>query len=214
MIRKSTAVLLIVALVLLIVWSGWDQLSKLDFARIPTRASWQRPAKVIGALGITKGKRVADVGAGDGYFTFLLADAVGPAGRVYAVEVDSYVAESLEQRAEGRGAANVDVVLGELDDPRLPDGGVDVVFLCNTYHHIERRTDYFARLRADLRPGGQVAVIDMRSDLTGIARLFADPEHWTRREDLLGEMALAGYRHLRSFDFLPMQSFEVFAPAE
>ena len=212
--HKGIAGLLVIAVVSIAVWSSWNELSKLDVTKIPTRASWQRPAKVIEALGIRKGQRVADVGAGEGYFTFLLADAVGSSGRVYAVEIDPYLADALERRAEGRDAANVDVVLGELDDPRLPDGGVDLVFLCNTYHHVERRTDYFDRLRADLRPGGRVAVIDMRSDLTGVARLFADADHWMRREDLLGEMEIAGYRHLRSFDVLPVQNFEIFTPAD
>ena len=212
--KRFATGLLVTAMVIAVVWSSWNELSKLDYARIPTRASWQLPARVIEALDIDKGDRLADIGAGEGYFTLRLADAVGVTGRVYAVEVDEHIADNLERWVQGHDADNVDVVLGEFDDPRLPDHGVDLVFLCNTYHHIERRTDYFARLRADLRPGGRVAVIDMRADLTGIARLFATSGHWMDRADLLGEMELAGYRHLRSFDFLPVQVFEVFAPAE
>ncbi len=213
---RTRGVMLLAAIVLAVVWSSWRELARLDYTKIPTRDSWQRPAKVVAALGLAKGARVADVGAGDGYFALHLAAAVrgGGGGRVYAVEVDEHLAGALERRLQLRDAANIDVVLGELDDPRLPDRGVDLVFLCNTYHHIESRSNYFARLRADLRPGGRVAIVEMRADLTGIARLFADADHWMPRADLLGEMELAGYRHVESFDFLPMQIFEVFAVAE
>ena len=196
------------------VWSSWSELSKLDYTTIPGRDTWQLPARVIEALEIRKGHRVADVGAGGGYFTFLLAEAVGPRGRVYAVDVDEVEVQKLESEVLRQGLGNVDVVLGELDDPRLPDRGIDLVFLCNTYHHIENRDAYFSRLRGDLRPGGRVAVIDMRADLGGIAGWLSHDGHWVERDVLRGEMKLAGYRLLARHDFLPVQLFEVFAPAE
>ncbi len=209
---RSIAILLAVVL-LATVWRSWGELSKLDYAKIPTRASWQRPDSVVAALGLAEGDRVADVGAGDGYFTFYLAEAVGAGGRVYAVEVEEHLVDALERQVQIRDAANVDAVLGELDDPRLPDRGVDLVFLCNTYHHIENRTAYFARLRADLSPKGRLAIIDMRADLTGIAGLFSHAGRSAPRADLYGEMELAGFRHVERHDFLPVQIFEIFTPA-
>ncbi len=211
---KGITLLVLVAFGLAALWSSWTELSRLDVTEIPTRASWQLPAKVVATLGLAEGDRVADIGAGDGYFTFPLAGAVGASGRVYAVEVEDHLVAELERQTQLRDAANVDAVLGELDDPRLPDGGVDLVFLCNTYHHIENRTAYFSRLRADLRPGGRLAIIDMRADLGGIAGLFSHSGHSTRRTDLYGEMELAGFRHVERHDFLPVQIFEIFAPAE
>lgn len=192
-------------------WQSRAELAKLDYPKVPTRATWQLPAKVVAALGIQPGARVADLGSGDGYFTFLLADAVGRKGRVYAVDVDEAKVNALGARAEDKGYGNVDVVLGELRDPRLPDAGIDLVFLCNTYHHIESRTDYFKRLKADLRPGGRVAVVDMRDDLQGFAAWFASRDHWIARTTLEGEMEIAGYRLVKRFDFLPVQSFVIFA---
>ncbi len=201
------------AFVAWVAWTSWSELSKLDYATIPGRATWQLPARVIEALEIRKGHFVADVGAGGGYFTFLLADAVGPTGRVYAVDVDDVEVRKLESAVLRQDVGNVDVVLGELDDPRLPDRAIDLVFLCNTYHHLESRDAYFSRLRGDLRPGGRVAVIDMRADLGGIAGWFSHEGHWMSRDVLHGEMKLAGYRLVESHDFLPVQLFEVYAPA-
>jgi ubiquinone/menaquinone biosynthesis C-methylase UbiE len=187
-------------------------LSKLDYTKLASRAGWQHPDRVVESLEIRPGSRVADIGAGDGYFIPYLADAVGPEGTVYAVEVDPEKVEALETRVREEGRRNVVVVSGEFADPLLPDAGVDLVFLVNTYHHIEDRPAYFSRLKADLREPGRVAIIDMRDDLTGILRLFATDGHWTRLESMREEMEQAGYRPAASFEFLPVQSFEVFEP--
>ena len=96
-------------------------LAKLDYGRLPTRASWQLPDRVVDALDLETGAQVADLGAGDGYFTFTLADAVGAGGRVYAVDVDADVVDGLQASVTSRGYDNVEAVLGEYDDPGLPD---------------------------------------------------------------------------------------------
>ena len=70
---------------------------------------------------------------------------------------------------------------------------------------------YFSSLKADLKPEGRVALIDVKDDLTGIFRLFATADHWTPRQLLISEMEEAGYRHEGSFDFLPVQNFELFS---
>ncbi len=176
------------------------------------RASWQHPDRVITSLGLKQGDHVADIGAGDGYFTFLLADAVGPEGKVYAVEVTDARVRKLARRVEKRDYENVEVIFGQLDDPLLPDKAINLAFVCNTYHHIDNRPTYFSRLRADLRQNGRVAIIEPRDDLTGIPRLFVCPDHWTPKNQLYEEMDDAGYERMSSFDFLPAQNFEVFAP--
>ncbi len=205
--------LLLLALFLVVAgWTSWNELSKLDLSQGPTRAAWQLPSEVLDALNIKPGSRVADLGAGDGYFTFLLAEAVGPSGRVYAVDVDRPTLERLEKEVQTSDYSNIDVIQGELDDPRLPDASIQVVFLCNTYHHLERQPEYFERLKTDLAPGGRVAVIDMRADVKGIAALFVDEGHWTPWDQLHGDMEIAGYRRLERHEFLPMQNFGIFVP--
>ena len=86
---------------------------------------------------------------------------------------------------------------------------VDLVFLCNAYHHIEERAGYFRRLRNDLAEGGRVAIVDMKR--TPLVRLLTPPGHWTSLETMRREMEAAGYRMDASFDFLPVQGFAVFS---
>jgi ubiquinone/menaquinone biosynthesis C-methylase UbiE len=174
-----------------------------------SRDGWQQPERVIEALGIEPGDRVADLGAGSGYFTLRLANAVGPDGRVYAVDVDEEMNEYLRTRVEQAGVAKVDVILGRFEDPLLPDGGIDLVLTVDTYHHIDGRPAYFRRLQRDLAPGGRVAVIDYDGRKGWFVSLMG---HTTSRDALLREMAEAGYAVAAEHDFIDRQSFVIFEP--
>jgi ubiquinone/menaquinone biosynthesis C-methylase UbiE len=200
------AVLLLVTALLLLA----PALTKMDYGSLFSRAAWQLPDRVLESLDIQAGDRVADIGAGDGYFTFRLARAVGPLGKVFAVEVDDGLVAELERDAREAGHNNVVVVRGEYHDPLLPDGEIDLVLLCNSYHHIEDRVAYFNRLHGDLAPDARVAVVDMKAGL--LFRLLGPPGHWTAVETMTEEMAGASYTLDRRFDFLPVQNFAVFRP--
>ena len=171
-----------------------------------SREEWQQPEKVIASLQIRSGDNIADLGAGSGYFTFLLAQAAGPTGKVYAVDIDPDMTSLVARKATERGAKNVEVILANPDDPSLPKGNLDLVFTANTYHHIENRVGYFAALRKALRPRGRVAVIDYdrRSWIIGVL------SHYTPPELIKREMEQASYRLAREFDFLDRQSFLLF----
>jgi ubiquinone/menaquinone biosynthesis C-methylase UbiE len=177
-----------------------------------TRDLWQQPEAVIARLEIAAGQTVADVGAGDGYFIPYLSSAVGPEGTVYAVDVDADKIEELELLVAHSGLTNVKVVHAPYDDPALPDGEIDLVFLCNTYHHIDERADYFRRTRGDLTATGRVAVLEPNEDATGIVSLFHDEGHTSSAPRVRDEMALAGFETTASYDFLASQIFEVFSP--
>ncbi len=170
------------------------------------RDAWQQPDRVLGELALEPGMRVADIGAGGGYFTFRLADAVGEDGIVYAVDVDEDMTSYLEERAAEEGYTNVKVILGEFADPLLPDRGVDLIFTSNTYHHIDGRVDYFRDLKRDLRPGGRLAILE----LTGESWFSRNFGHFTGRETLVAELTEAGYEEIASHDFIERQSFTVF----
>lgn len=177
----------------------------LSFSREP----WQKPDEVIATLDLQPGSRVADLGAGDGYFTFRLADAVAPGGHVYAIDVSPGLTERLAQRAAERDPPDVSVILAPYDDPGLEPASVDLIFICNTFHHIEDRPRYFANAAQALRRGGRVVVIDMLPS-AWLQRLTG---HTIRPEVIRGEMLQAGYVPVREYDFLPEQSFIVFRVA-
>jgi len=171
------------------------------------RDAWQQPGEVMRVLDIAPGAQVADIGAGGGYFTLRFARAVGPSGRVYAVDIDADMLRSLDERAQNEGLANVETVLAATDDPKLPPDGVDLIFLCNTYHHLDNRTDYFRRVRSSLRPGGRLAIVEFRGE-SWWTRFFP---HATRQDVMRSELESAGYRLEQQLDFLPRQHFLIFS---
>jgi cyclopropane fatty-acyl-phospholipid synthase-like methyltransferase len=168
------------------------------------RDEWQQPERVVEALALEPGARVADLGSGGGYFTFRLARAV-PAGRVYAVDVDADLNAYVAERAREEGLENVQVVLADYADPKLPEP-VDLVFTSNTYHHLEDRTRYFANAKQYLRPQGRVAILELSE-----APSWFLPSHTTSAETIRSEMEAAGYRFVEAHDFLERQHFLVFA---
>src|SRR5262249_40016573 len=132
----------------------------------------------------------ADLGAGGGYFTFRLADAVGPAGTIYAVDVDEGLVEYLRGRAFREGQSNVVAIRAVSDDPRLPADGREPVVTCPPSPLPADRTASSARLRQHLRPGGRVAVIDHTPEHGWLTRLFG---HGTAPDVVRREMEAAGY---------------------
>ncbi len=187
-------------------------LAKVDVGKVMTsgRDGWQHPGRVMEALALRPGDRVAEIGAGTGYWLARLSEAVGPEGRVYAVEVDPGLVAALEDRVERKGYGNVEVVYGAYDDPRLPDGEIDVAMTCLTYHHIEDRVAYFDRLRVDLSPGARVVHLDDRPDAPAPISWFQTSGHWTEPALIVSEMREAGFTRTAAYDFLPAQSFQVF----
>ena len=188
--------------------------SKIDVGQLLTsgRDGWQHPEQVIDSLAIQPGDTVAEIGAGSGYWLGHLSEAVGPMGRVYAVEVEQELVDDLVELVEARAYENVEVVLGAYHDPNLPDREIDLAMTCLTYHHIEDRVLYFDALTRDLSSRGRVAHLDDRPDSPAPISWFQGDGHWTDPELVLEEMNTAGYSRRANFDFLPAQSFQIFSP--
>jgi arsenite methyltransferase len=197
------------ALACSLILTGCAQLKQCAYEGI-NRDDWQQPQKVVGALGIQPGAIVADIGSGGGYFTFRLATAAGPTGRVYAVDVDPDMIDLIAKTAKEKAVANIEPILAKPNDPLLPNTGVDLIFTSNTYHHIDNRVAYFANLRQHLRPGGKVAIVDFdrRAWLEGLLR------HYTPSEFIKREMDQAGFALQQELDFLDRQSFLIFVPKQ
>jgi ubiquinone/menaquinone biosynthesis C-methylase UbiE len=172
----------------------------------PERDAWQKPREVISELGLTPTMQVADLGAGTGYFSARLAEAV-PEGRVWAIDTEPDMFVHLAMRARDAGLHHVVPVLASPADPRLPEA-VDRVLIVNTYHHIEDRPAYFAQLRGSLRSGGEVAIVDFHER----SPFGPPPEFRFTEAQIVREMGEAGYALKRSPTLLEHQHFLIFAP--
>jgi SAM-dependent methyltransferase len=162
--------------------------------------------RVMDILGITPGKTVADVGAGSGWFTVRAARRVGEGGVVYAVDINPESIRYVEARAQKEKLHNVKTVLSKPDDPLLPAGAVDAVLLLKTYHEVAEPVALLQNLRASLRSGAKVGIIDRNGN---------GEDHGVGRDVVLREATQAGYRLLEQYDFVKgdkMDYFLVFIP--
>ena len=116
--------------------------------------------RIVEALAVSSGMTLADIGAGTGLFLPVLDRKVGPAGRVYAVDISPKFLEHLRERAEREDLARVDVVKALEDSVALPAASVDLAFVCDTYHHFEYPRSTLDSLYAAIRPGGFLVVVD------------------------------------------------------
>jgi len=171
------------------------------------RDTWQRPDEVIAALVPRDDLAIADIGAGTGYFAVRFARAV-PKGRVFGVDIEASMAAHLTERAAKEGLTNLEAHVAPPDDASLGALGrpLDLVFVCNTYHHIANRSDYFRSVRSHLAAGGRLAIVDYRLD----AHRGPPPEHRLSEAVVEAELAEAGFKRVATHDFLPDQYVLVF----
>ena len=172
----------------------------------PARDAWQKPEAVLARLELEDGMRVADIGAGTGYFAVRLARAL-PAGRVYGIDVEPDMVRYLNERAAKEGLPNLEGRLSKPDDPELPEA-VDLVLVVDTYHHIEDRVAYFARLAGQLAPAARVAIVDFKP---GDLPVGPPDEMKIPAERIREEMTAAGYRlDVDDRALLPYQDLLIF----
>jgi ubiquinone/menaquinone biosynthesis C-methylase UbiE len=173
----------------------------------PERDAYQKPDEVMTALAFRPGERVADIGAGSGYFARRVSKAVGPAGVVWAIDIAPEVLEVLEARARREGLANLRIQRVEADDPRLPEGGVDTILMVDTLHYVKDRVAYAKKLRKGLAPGGRVVVIDFVPKTLEERPWGPPPSQKMSREEVDAAMAEAGFEPARVHDLLTEQFF-------
>jgi SAM-dependent methyltransferase len=151
----------------------------------PDRAQKLHIDQVMDLLGISVGKNVGDIGAGSGWFTMLAAKRVGPGAKVYAVDINPEAISFINKRAQKEGLSNVSTVAGSADNPNLPSEAVDAVLLLKTYHEVAKPVDLMRNLRAALRPGARVGIIDRNGN---------GENHGVSSKVVVSEMESAGYR--------------------
>jgi predicted methyltransferase/rhodanese-related sulfurtransferase len=128
------------------------------------RDEWQKVDDIFAAMLVKPGAVVADVGAGDGYFTKRLSTAVGPEGRVLAVDVGASALRRLRQRISDDQMTNVEVIEGTTDDPKLPAASVDAILIVNAYHEMTQYQAMLAKMKAALKPGGRLVIVEPISE--------------------------------------------------
>ena len=210
-----TSFLLLTALLFQVEHQHHPPRSADEYAKVlenPQRDAWQKPEDVLRALNLRRDEVIADIGAGSGYFTRRFASS---AGRVFAVDIDPKLVEMVRKNAP----ANVDAILAAPDDPRLPAGGVDTIFICDVLHHIGvdhgesaakgigARAAYYQKLARALKPGGRIVIVDFYKKELPVGQPVSMK---LSEEEVIAELKAAGFRVARWHDFLPHQYFVEF----
>ena len=162
-----------------------SELGATEFSSEQTRDDRNEANTVMELANIRPGMTVADIGAGEGYYTVRLAERVGEDGRVLAQDIDQDALRRLGSRVEDERLDNVSIKLGDIDDPQLPENSFDRIFMVHMYHEVTEPYAFLWRLRPALRPGGQVIVVDVDRP--------AD-QHGLRPQLLFCEFQAVGFR--------------------
>ncbi len=161
----------------------------------PGRELFDRRFQVVHALGLKPGMRVADIGAGTGLYSRLMARAVRPTGRVMAVDIAPNFVDNLLRVAREQGIHNLEGVVGDQRSTGLKPASLDLAFLCDTYHHFEYPRSMLASIRESLRPGGDLVVIDFER-IPGVSSGWVMGHVRGGREMVIEEIEAAGFELL------------------
>lgn len=168
------------------------------------RDTWQKPDDVMKNLQLRTGDVVVDIGAGTGYFTRRFAAVVGPQGKALGLDIESTMVTHINSEAQKQKIANLSARQVPPNDPQLDAKSVDVVFICDTYHHMQERVAYARHLAQALKPGGRVVIVDFHKRELPLG----PPVEWKLTpEAVTEEFRQAGFQLARSVDFLPYQYF-------
>jgi ubiquinone/menaquinone biosynthesis C-methylase UbiE len=178
-----------------------------DWLDRPERESEEHPDQAVDALKIWPGAAVADIGAGVGYFTWRLAERVGPQGVVYAEDIQQSMLEQLRQNMDQHHVANVHPVLGLIDDPKLPQNSVDLILMVDVYHEFSEPEKMLDRMREALKPNGRLVLLEYRAE---DPKVPIRPDHKMTLKDVRAEVEPKGYRFDQSIESLPQQHLIIF----
>jgi len=178
-----------------------------DWLVRPEREAEEAPDAALDAIAIERGATVADIGAGAGYFTWRLAERVGPAGKVYANDIQPEMLVLLRKNIEARHLTNVETVLGAVDDPKLPAGRMDLVLLVDVYHEFTEPEKMLRKIRESLKPDGRLVLLEYRKEDPNVP---IRPEHKMSVAEVRAEVEPEGYRFEKTLETLPRQHILIF----
>lgn len=167
----------------------------------------QPPDKIMDAIGVRPGMIVGEIGAGTGRMTVWLADRVGETGVIYANDIDRNALDHLESRCKKDHIGNVVTILGEIDNPLLPDKTLDLAFMINVYHHLDMPVALVRNIIPSLKPTGILAIVDADPEKSNYG-----PGHSTPMEQMLAQLNESGYKLIRVETFLPDDNIYICRP--
>jgi ubiquinone/menaquinone biosynthesis C-methylase UbiE len=177
----------------------------------PEREREEAPTRAIAALDIRAGQTIADIGAGSGYYTVRLAEAVGPGGRVYATDIQPEMLALIKKRLAGttggRGSANVELVLGTPTESKLPDGAIDLALMVDVYHELAQPQAFLRSLKRAMKRDGRLVLIEFRKESDWVP---IREEHKMSVREARMELEAEGFTFDRVIDVLPWQHILVF----
>ncbi len=173
----------------------------------PEREKEESPTHLMELLKIKPGDKIADIGAGTGYFSFRLSDRVGKEGKVYAVEIQQEMLDIIGKRMKERDVKNIALVLGTEKDPKLPADALDVILMVDVYHEFSFPREMTEAMVRALKPGGRLVFVEYRLE---------DPQvpiklvHKMREKQVIKEMGPHPLRWVKTYETLPRQHVIVF----
>ena len=172
-----------------------------------TRDNWQQPRRVLDSLGVVSGMVVGEVGAGDGYFTWFLAERVGDSGRVYANDIDDDELDKIRRKIQRDSLTNIFTILGEATETNFPDSTMDMVIMVYVFHHLEEPVPFFRNLTRTLKPGAPVAIVERDPD-----KYDGWSGHFYPKDKVLQIIDDTGYRLSKIFTFLSRDNIYLIYP--
>jgi protein-L-isoaspartate O-methyltransferase len=174
----------------------------------PERIEEEQPDKMLDALGIRPGQSVADIGAGVGYHAIRIAGRVGPEGRVFATDIQEEMLSILRKNLRERSITNVIPILSGDESTGLPPRSIDLVLMVDVYHELSHPERFLEALKASLRPGARVALVEFRGEDPSVP---IREEHKMTAEQVIRELSGSGFRLVERLEFLPWQHILIFA---
>jgi SAM-dependent methyltransferase len=168
----------------------------------PERVAEENPDGALDAMNIRPGMKIADVGAGVGYMTLRMAKRVGPTGKIYGVDLQPGMLQKLSENAKAQGITNIEPILGDPADPKLPAGQIDMILMVDVYHEVSQPQQMVRKLREALKPDGRLVLLEYRAEDPSIP---INPDHKMTVEQVRAEIEPEGFRLLPPIETLPRQ---------
>jgi ubiquinone/menaquinone biosynthesis C-methylase UbiE len=169
------------------------------------REEWQPPDKIMDAIGVKPGMVIGEPGAGRGYMTFYLAERVGKKGKVYANDISQSALDEITSRAKREGLKNIEIVMGEIEDPVFPVDDLDMVIMVYVLHMLDKPMEFMENVKKYMTPDTPLVIIELNTQ-----RERAHPPSYMTNREILETLQETGYVLERTETFLPKDTIYIF----